>query len=111
VVADTATASLREQRFDETETGNAKAATITEFSGDAAIDVPADALDAERFESIYQPGRMALLVSWRDRDAAGHWKPTLGDGARHRVVRIIRDYGMHDRREAPQYYPSVRRGA
>jgi hypothetical protein len=26
---------------------------------------------------------------------------------RHRRVRIIRDYGMADRREAPQYYPPV----
>jgi hypothetical protein len=24
---------------------------------------------------------------------------------RHRRVRIVRDYGMYDRREAPQYYP------
>jgi hypothetical protein len=28
---------------------------------------------------------------------------------RHRVVRIVRDYGMFDRREAPQYYPEVPR--
>jgi hypothetical protein len=27
--------------------------------------------------------------------------------ARRRQVRIIRDYGMHDRREAPQYYRAV----
>jgi len=28
---------------------------------------------------------------------------------RHRGVRIIRDYGMLDRREAPQFYPAVAR--
>jgi len=28
---------------------------------------------------------------------------------RHRRVRIIRDYGMFERREAPQFYPAVRR--
>jgi hypothetical protein len=26
---------------------------------------------------------------------------------RHRSVRVIRDYGMRDRREAPQYYAEV----
>lgn len=28
-------------------------------------------------------------------------------GSRARRVRIIRDYGMQDRREAPQYFPEV----
>jgi hypothetical protein len=32
----------------------------------------------------------------------------LKDGARLRRVRIIRDYGMFDRREAPQYYPDAK---
>ena len=31
----------------------------------------------------------------------------MPDGARLRRVRIVRDYGMFDRREAPQYYPEV----
>jgi hypothetical protein len=30
---------------------------------------------------------------------------------RHRHVRIVRDYGLFDRREAPQFYPEVERGA
>ena len=109
IVADTSATPAREQRLDETETGAAKAVTISEFSSAAAIAAPDGAVDAERFESIYRPGRMALLVSWRDRDAAARWKPRLGAETRHRVVRVIRDYGMHDRREAPQYYPPVRR--
>jgi hypothetical protein len=33
----------------------------------------------------------------------------LPDGARLRRVRIVRDYGMFDRREAPQYYPEIAR--
>jgi hypothetical protein len=32
-------------------------------------------------------------------------------GLRHRQVRVVRDYGMRDRREAPQYYPEVARAA
>jgi hypothetical protein len=33
----------------------------------------------------------------------------LQDGARLRRVRVVRDYGMFDRREAPQYYPDIMR--
>jgi hypothetical protein len=29
------------------------------------------------------------------------------EGARLRRVRVVRDYGMSDRREAPQYYAAV----
>jgi hypothetical protein len=32
---------------------------------------------------------------------------SLPDGARLRRVRVVHDYGMFDRREAPQYYPDV----
>jgi hypothetical protein len=49
-----------------------------------------------------------VLCSWKDADAAKTWVPKSFGGVkeiRHRVVRIVRDYGMFDRREAPQYYP------
>jgi hypothetical protein len=36
---------------------------------------------------------------------------TLPEGVRLRHVRIIRDYGMFDRREAPQYFAEVAREA
>jgi heme-degrading monooxygenase HmoA len=119
VVADTsptAETAPREQRFDETETGDAKAVTITEFLQEPGADfVPLregenGAVDTELFESIYQPGKLVLLVSWRDRDTANRWTPqgAAAGPSRHRTVRIIRDYGMNDRREAPQYYPPVK---
>jgi heme-degrading monooxygenase HmoA len=119
--------TAEEGRRDETEVGNAKAATFTELTP-AGSDSAANAdtlpgrlgLDAEReglvdvevFESIYSPGKHLLLGLWRDADTAGAWKPAqaVGTGTvRHRQVRIIRDYGMFDRREAPQYYRSVER--
>lgn len=62
------------------------------------------------FESIYNPGKLALLVSWKDAKAAGAWSPKKFDGVdklRHRKVRVVRDYGRFDRREAPQFYPDV----
>jgi heme-degrading monooxygenase HmoA len=115
-------------RFDETEVGAAKAVTLTEVepregNGSGAkpdrrpehvgLDPTADGLvDAELFASIYHPGKLLLLASWRDGTAAGAWRPIKPDAARsirHRQVRIIRDYGMFDRREAPQFYPPAQR--
>jgi len=31
-----------------------------------------------------------------------------GGKLHHRSVRVIRDFGMSDRREAPQFYPDVK---
>lgn len=67
---------------------------------------------AEPFASITNPGKTLLLVSWRTADAANSWMPPAllvgGGRLRHRRVRVIRDYSLGDRREAPQYYPPVR---
>jgi heme-degrading monooxygenase HmoA len=122
--------TLQEQRFDETEVGEAKVVSITEVTpadGDTppfphqemakCLGVPAigagGALDQEVFESIYNPGKLLLLVCWQDAEAAQAWHPPVriesAGQVRNRLVRIIRDYGMSERREAPQYYRSVRR--
>jgi heme-degrading monooxygenase HmoA len=67
-------------------------------------------IDHEVFESIYNPGKLLLLVTWRDAESAGRWSPSIDRGKlRHRRVRVIRDYGMTDRNEAPQFYPEVKR--
>jgi hypothetical protein len=60
---------------------------------------------------VLSPGDIILLMSWRDRGAAEAFERELSlpDGARLRGVRVVRDYGMFDRRVAPQYYPEVRR--
>jgi heme-degrading monooxygenase HmoA len=113
------------QRLDETEASDAKCVTISELapaedrkpSDDdlaAALGLPQSAtreiVDQEVFESLYHPGKQLLLVSWHRDVAADQWtpKPVAAGELRHRHVRIIRDYGMADRREAPQYYPPVR---
>jgi heme-degrading monooxygenase HmoA len=129
VVADSAPPqglAVKEQRFDETEIGNAKLCTITEVSppGRSKAGPPPDTLlahlqldprpdgliDHELYESIYAPGKLLILGSWRDKSTAAAWKPApyeeVGE-IRHRQVRVIRDYGMFDRREAPQFYPAV----
>jgi heme-degrading monooxygenase HmoA len=121
---------VSEQRFDETETGEAKALAITEVSpapgaalaahadtlpSHLGLDTRADGLtDHDVFESIYNPGKMLLLTSWKSADSATRWEPRSFAGAgalRHRRLRCIRDYGMFDRREAPQFYPDVGRAA
>jgi hypothetical protein len=53
-------------------------------------------------------------VSWRDRLAAERFRPpsqTGVSGTRHRIVRVVRDYGMFDRRESPQYYLAIDAGS
>jgi heme-degrading monooxygenase HmoA len=133
IVADTAPPaglSVVEQRLDETEIGAAKFATLWEVQPGATTEVErltADALpnllgfgpsgaggvDYDVFTSIYNKGKLALLISWRDRAAAAGFAPNplAGAGVRHRVIRLVRDYGMFDRRESPQYYPDVERSA
>ncbi len=113
-----------QEYFDETETGDAKAVTISEITGAPAHDDGPDALaarlglasgvpgliDHEAFESIYVPGKLLLLAGWRDAHAAAAWSPsTPAQPLRHRHLRIVRDYGLFDRREAPQFYPEVQR--
>jgi heme-degrading monooxygenase HmoA len=96
---------LEQQRFDETEVGAAKVVGICE--GQEVPEPPSVGVhDAELYESITMPGKLLRLVSWRDAAAAEAWQPI---SVRHRRVRVIRDYGMADRREAPQYYPAVGR--
>jgi heme-degrading monooxygenase HmoA len=120
--------AVTQQRFDETAIGVAKFATITEVTpadhaalaaspdqlpAHLGLDTKVDGLvDHEVFESISNPGKLALLASWRDADVAAGWrlqKPAVVASLRHRGVRVIRDYGMFERREAPQFYPDVKR--
>jgi heme-degrading monooxygenase HmoA len=94
---------LPQSRFDATEAGAAKAVTLTEWPLDTAP-VP-DPAGADTFDSITRPGNGLTIRSFPDLPAAEAAPPTRLD--RHRVVRIIRDYGMFARTEAPQYFPPV----
>jgi heme-degrading monooxygenase HmoA len=116
-----------ERRFDETEVGEAKVVTFTEvtpvkgnsledkveqLAAALGLDIKGNAIaEYDAWASIYNPGKLALLVSWRNGDAAARWSPVKAEGIeklRNRRVRVIRDYGRFDRREAPQYYADVR---
>ena len=124
IFADSKAPAAKQQRFDETEIGEAKVVSLTEVELNQKDDLSAvvaqfgldggarGAIEQETFESITAPGKLLLLVSWRDAKAAESFSPKPPAGTkslRHRSVRIIRDYGMFERREAPQFYPEVRK--
>jgi heme-degrading monooxygenase HmoA len=120
---------LIEQRLDATEAGIAKAVTL--LDGKAAADwvkqagaeVVAKSLGLDPnvsgliawdvFDHLMTPGDIIAVASWGDIAAAEAFASslTLPDGVRLRHVRIIRDYGMFDRREAPQYFAEVQPAA
>jgi heme-degrading monooxygenase HmoA len=113
--------SLRQERFDTTIVGNARVVTFAEAPPGviapalAAYNGADGLVDAESYEGITVPGKALLLASWRDEAALAAWRGSQSHRAsagsdpssRFRAARVIRDYGMRDRREAPQYYPPV----
>jgi heme-degrading monooxygenase HmoA len=117
---------LQDQRLDETQTGEAAATFVTgvrpgKIDIPAAADETADLLGLDRravglvtwdvFEAILAPGEIVLMMSWRDKAAARAFEiaSTSLQDKRLRHIRVVRDYGMFDRREAPQYYADVER--
>jgi len=122
VVKDTAPpagTAIVEKRLDETEVGCAKFVTLTEVQAAPSTTATAltqwlsvdrdstDLIDYDVFTSISNPGKFALLASWRNRASAESFSPPTSAALRNRIVRIVRDYGMFDRRESPQYYPEI----
>jgi heme-degrading monooxygenase HmoA len=117
-----------ERRLDATVLGQDRALAITEVSpapnatfaahpdlipSRLACDIRAQGLAGyDVFESIYSPGKMVLLTSWKTAEDSARWTPDrFADVAelRHRRVCNVRDYGMFERREAAQCYPDVAR--
>jgi len=88
-------APLPQHRFDTTEAGDAKFLTLAEAPVQAATP----------FESITRPGHGLTVLGWPDQVAAE--ASLRGLPGRRRVLRVIRDYGLHDRAEAPTYFPPV----
>jgi len=117
---------LEEQRLDETEVGDGTSIVLitdarpAEWRGTSnppecaewlGLDpYAAEMVSWDVFDAVLTPGDLLLMLVFRDRASADHFSDTvlLKDSARLRQVRVIRDYGMFDRREAPQYYPERR---
>ena len=99
VVTDSGSSTpLPQQRLDATELGESKFLTLIE----------APMQPGTPFESITNPGHGLTLQGWPDQQAAeASLAPLAGAMGRRRIVRVIRDYGMRDRAEAPTYFPPV----
>lgn len=77
-------------------------------------------ISIERFESLSAPGKLLSLSFWRDEEAVAQWRQMeahratqkagrerIFDNYRLRVAALVRDYGMHDRNQAPADSRSV----
>ncbi|MEM8690795.1 MAG: antibiotic biosynthesis monooxygenase [Pseudomonadota bacterium] len=71
-------------------------------------------ISVERFESLTEPGKLLSLSFFEDEAALDHWRSLPEHRSaqsagrkvhfrdyRLRVAGVIRDYGLHDRAEAP----------
>ena len=71
-------------------------------------------VSVERFESLATPGRFLSLSFWRDEAAVRAWRchgmhrhaqqegrSDVFAAYRLRVAAVLRDYGLHEREEAP----------
>ncbi|TPG10721.1 antibiotic biosynthesis monooxygenase [Rhodanobacter glycinis] len=71
-------------------------------------------ISIERFQSLTAPGKILSLSFWRDEEAVARWRvmephrlaqargrATTFSDYRLRVASVSRDYGMHDRGQAP----------
>lgn len=72
-------------------------------------------ISVERFQSLTHPGKLLSLSFWENEEAVTRWRQLaehrtaqkagreeMFDDYRLRVVSVIRDYGKHDRAEAPE---------
>ena len=72
-------------------------------------------ISVERFESLTEKGKILSLSFFRDEAAVAAWRnvaqhrktqgkgrATIFENYRLRIAGVIRDYGMHDRAQAPK---------
>ncbi|MGA9865460.1 MAG: antibiotic biosynthesis monooxygenase [Acetobacteraceae bacterium] len=92
--------TLPQLRFDATAVGTARLLTLVEQPrAEEPMSAPG-LVDWDMFDGVLDPQDRILVLSWRDEAAEG----AVPSGRRRRDVRVIRDYGMRDRAEAPQYH-------
>jgi heme-degrading monooxygenase HmoA len=72
-------------------------------------------ISIERFQSLSDPGRLLSLSFWRDEAAIAQWRnlevhrrtqqagrERIFADYRLRVAQVVRDYGLHERDQAPE---------
>jgi heme-degrading monooxygenase HmoA len=119
--------TIEEQRLDETEVGEGTMITLIDAKRTTKLNDTASAPEIasylglnsnaaglvgwDVYDAVLTPGDLILMMSWKMKANAEAFAESVrfpADG-RLRHVRVIRDYGMFDRREAPQYYPAMER--
>ncbi len=100
--------TLPAQRFDETEAGDARAVVLRlgrEDDGGAGF---YSTVTTDRFEGVVDAADRATMASFTMMAEAEAAMAADTSPDRQLAVRVIRDYGLMDRREAPQFHKSVR---
>ncbi|MBJ6128366.1 antibiotic biosynthesis monooxygenase family protein [Microvirga splendida] len=77
-------------------------------------------ISVERFESLYEEGKLLSLQFWRDEEAIQQWRNHLQHRKaqalgrqemfadyRLRIAEVVRDYGPKDRAQAPAGFDSL----
>jgi heme-degrading monooxygenase HmoA len=118
---------IDEQRLDETEIGEGTTVSFVDAKRPASLLETTNAVEIAEYlgfdqnapglvswdvyEAVLTSGDLILMMVWKtNADAEAFRKSVkLPERGRLRRVRIVRDYGMFDRREAPQYYPPPKR--
>ena len=119
--------TIEEQRLDETEVGEGTTVIFVDAKRRANLSDPAPPSETaaylgldrnapalvewDVYEAVLTPGDLILMTVWKTKADAETFGKSVKppEGGRLRHVRVVRDYGMFDRREAPQYYPTVER--
>lgn len=81
-------------------------------------------ISVERFQSLSNPGKLLSLSFWQDEASVLAWREHpdhrttqaagragVFDDYRLRVATVLRDYGLYERDEAPQYHAPIERSA
>ncbi|KAL7904787.1 hypothetical protein GGI35DRAFT_462653 [Trichoderma velutinum] len=117
---------IQDQRLDVTRAGDAEAVVLVSMNKTGLQNPnPGEVLDYFRLESnnikdlvswdvfdaLLDPGDAIVYLSFTTANAASEFLKECGAQKefRYRGARVIRDYGMYNRHEAPQYYPDVER--
>ncbi len=98
-------AALPQSRLDETEIGAARGVSILEMPSQDSPPQTNGLVDWDMFDGITHPQEKLLLLSWRD--ATAMQAAVDPPSSRRLDVRIVRDYGLRERAEAPQFHPPV----
>lgn len=117
---------IQEQRLDATRAGDAEAVVLVSMDKTVLQDTSQEEIlrhlclelnkveglvSWSAFNAVLDPGDIIAYLSFTTANAACDFLKAHGEQEhiRYRGGRVIRDYGMYNRQEAPQYYPDIER--